>query len=519
MRKTMAFFLLVIVLFSFPKLSAQHRIMLETKQNTVSTARMKVLALPFPSRTQIISHHEDSVLLYTFSNQLSLDSILKAYKTCAAFTQVEPDYKGEAAGHPYQTPDDQVFSKQWYLNNDGSSSASARAGADINISPAWKITTGKENITVAILDSGIDPDNPDFHGRLWENKNEIPGNGIDDDNNGYIDDDRGWNFVSSNNLPWDDQGHGTAVAGLLAATGNNRYGMAGVDWHCKLMICKTLDSNLEGYYSQWIEAIYYAVDHGADIINFSMIGRQPSGLLEEAIKYASSRGVMVVASMGNDNNETPCYPAAYPTTLAVGATDEQDHRKDAGTKGSNFGQHIDVMAPGNNMYSYGQEKLWSGTSMSAPLVSGIAALIKGGRPNLNDKEIKAIIIQGSEDQVGDLSEDKPGWDRYYGWGRVNAYNSLVLLQNLRSWTMEGVLNIFPNPSKGIIHVNYKSREQQDLQLSIVDAKGKLHHKANLKFNQKNEISLSLDLSTFSPGIYYLIIQENERKLSRVVVID
>src|SRR5690606_32179823 len=139
------------------------------------------------------------------------------------------------------------------------------------------------------------------------NDQEIPGNAVDDDDNGYVDDVMGWNFIYGNNDPTDDYGHGTAVAGVLGANGNNNYGYAGVDWNCRLMILKVFSSSGQAYSSQVALAIYYAADHGADVINMSMGAGSLAEAMEEALYYAAERDVLLVAAMGNRDNEEIIY--------------------------------------------------------------------------------------------------------------------------------------------------------------------------------------------------------------------
>lgn len=180
------------------------------------------------------------------------------------FEYIEPDHIGYAAGggQQNQAPNDPGFPLQWYLHNDGTfTQGNPKPGADIQMLEAWEITQGDSAVLVAILDSGINSDHLEFRGRLWRNAREVAGDNKDNDNNGFMDDSRmGWDFINSDNDPRDDNGHGTAVTGIMAANTHNAFRFAGIDQHCKLMICKVLDKNLTGYYSQWIAGLYYAVD-------------------------------------------------------------------------------------------------------------------------------------------------------------------------------------------------------------------------------------------------------------------
>ena len=223
-------------------------------------------------------------------------------------------------------PNDTYFSRQYGLYNDGTFSlSSATNDADIDMDLGWDIEQGDQSIIVAVLDSGIKLDHPEFSGRLWTNPNETL-NGIDDDNNGYIDDINGWDFANNDNTPTDDHGHGTNVTGIIGANSNNNLGYSGVDRNCKLMIGKILDENNSGYYSWWTDGIYYAVDNGAKVINMSVGGSGFSSSMKDAIDYAYNNGVTVIACMMNENNNTTFYPAGYQNTIAVGATNPNDER-------------------------------------------------------------------------------------------------------------------------------------------------------------------------------------------------
>ncbi|MDZ7846059.1 MAG: S8 family serine peptidase [Owenweeksia sp.] len=275
------------------------------------------------------------------------------------FEFTEPNYVGYGGGQRgvavSSIPNDSYFSRQWGLYNDGSFSlASATNDADVDMELAWDIEQGSAGVTIAVLDAGTNLGHPELVGRLWTNPNDPTNNGVDDDGNGFKDDFQGWDFANNDNDPSDDNGHGTNVLGIIGANANNNLGYAGVDWHCKLMTCKVLNSSNQGFYTWWVDGIYYAVDEGADIINMSLGGSTTSTLLQSAIDYAYNNGVTVVACMMNEDNNVTYYPAGYANTIAVGALDPDNTRSDpffwSATSGSNYGNHIDVVAPGNFTY-------------------------------------------------------------------------------------------------------------------------------------------------------------------------
>ncbi len=368
-----------------------------------------------------------------------LENIVNKLNRSDELDYSELNYIGNAAGQKEvlsRIPSDEMFFRQWYLMNTGnvnpSGGGGAKIGADINMLNAWDIETGNDTIVVAILDSGIKDDHPDLRQRIWINKNEIPNNGIDDDNNGYIDDIKGWDFAYNDKRPNDGFGHGTNIATVIGASSNNSLGFAGVDWKCRLMNCKNLNSDNSGEYSWWSESIKYAVDNGAHIINMSEGGDEYSRTLKTAVNYALDNGVMVIASMMNKGDNRDYYPAVYEGVFAVGATDTDDSRckRFSWGGGSCWGKHIAVVAPGNKIYGLDYEDdsnyevYWSGTSQSTAIVSGLAALLLAQNPGIHYKEIQKIIEETAKDRVGDPREDTPGWDPYYGYGRVDCLLAL-----------------------------------------------------------------------------------------------
>jgi len=349
----------------------------------------------------------------------------------------EPDFIGEAAGikGSGMKPNDNFFSRQWGLYNDGSqrttTGRNGKLGADMNVLKAWDIASGSGDIIVGILDSGTKIDHPDLNGRIWVNSEEVK-NGKDDDGNGFVDDINGYNFAYDNPNVKDDGGHGTNIAGTIGATTNNDIGYAGIDQKCKLMICKNLDDENLGEYSWWSASLYYASNNGARVLNMSEGGYDYSKTLENAINYASDAGCIIIASMMNKNNGDTYYPASFKNVLAVGATDTDDSRAREFTwgGGSNWGKHIAVVAPGNKIYGLdykdnsNYDVYWSGTSQATAYVSGIASILLGQDPSRTNKELREIITQTAIDQVGDPREDKAGFDDYYGYGRVDLYEAL-----------------------------------------------------------------------------------------------
>ena len=236
----------------------------------------------------------------------------------------EPNYLARAAF----VPNDPLYASQWALDK-------------IDAPSAWDVVTGTPSIVIALIDSGVDTTHPDLAGKLWVNPGEMSGNGIDDDNNGYIDDVNGWNFVANSNDVSDDSGHGTQVAGVADAATNNGVGIAGMCWRCRVMPVKVMQASGVANYSDIAAGVIYAANKGAQVINLSLGGYADSATLHAAIDAASSTAV-IVGGAGNDNVSTPFYPAAYSNALAVAATTISDIKASF----SNYGAWVDVAAPG-----------------------------------------------------------------------------------------------------------------------------------------------------------------------------
>jgi|GEM_PF-956347 len=326
---------------------------------------------------------------------------------------------------------------QWGLYNDGSGSGFGPGGlprADIKAPEAWAVETGRPDVVIAVLDTGIDYTHPDLAGKVWTNPPEIPANGIDDDANGFVDDWRGWDFANSDNDPWDDHEdsgmavqHGTFVSAIAAASTNDGVGMAGVSWGSPVMALKVMDSSGYGLEDDAAAAVVYAADNGAKIINMSLTGEDVPAL-RTAIQYARQKGCLVVAASGNSGTSADTYPASYPEVLSVGATNEYDQRctaADWGQGGSNYGSYLDVMAPGNNILSATSMMepqgyfVLPGTSAAAPFVAGVAALVWSRYPDWTAQQVFNQIVRTCDD-LGTA-----GWDMFTGWGRVNAYRALT----------------------------------------------------------------------------------------------
>lgn len=324
---------------------------------------------------------------------------------------------GELTGEPV-VPNDTSLAQLW-----GHRSPSNNLGG-INSFLAWSVTTGSSTVKVAVIDTGVDVNHPDLAANIWTNPGEIPGNGIDDDGNGFIDDVRGWDFAYNDNLPSDIHGHGTHVAGTIAAKGNNGIGVAGVAWSAAIIPVKFLSDSGPGYTSDAIEAIDYATRMGARLSNNSWGGGGYSGALRSAIQRAAAGNSLFVAAAGNagsNNDYSPSYPASYdgPNILSVAATTSSDRLASF----SNYGlSAVDIAAPGEGIYSTypgNRYRTLSGTSMAAPQVSGAAVLLLAENPSLGWLDLRSRLVDSADRVVALQSKITNG-------RRLNVANALEL---------------------------------------------------------------------------------------------
>lgn len=306
------------------------------------------------------------------------EKILNALNRNIFVDYAEEDFVAEAL----DTPNDPLYPSQWGLTN-------------IDAEGGWDVSHGDSNVHIAILDTGVNSSHPDLTGKIDSSVNCI--------------------YYSCPNYTTDDpQGHGTHVAGIAAAATNNTVGVAGVNWESRIMSVKVLNDRGSGYYSWIANGIYWAADNGADVINMSLGGGTSSLTLENAVDYAWSKGVVVVSAAGNDGRNRATYPAYYDNVIAVTAVDESDRKASF----SSYGNWVDVAAPGVDILStyHDSYEYLSGTSMSTPMVSGLAGLIKSKYPSYTNSQIRSKIDNSSDEVTGTGS--------YWKYGRINVCNAL-----------------------------------------------------------------------------------------------
>ncbi len=342
-----------------------------------------------------------------FSQKADIFAVITALEQNPAVEYAEPNYER----HIVDTTTTAVTPNDPYYSSSGSwgqGYADMWGLQAIQAGQAWAVTTGSTAIIIAVADTGVDLTHPDLAGKLVA----------------------GYDFANGDTDPQDDNGHGTHVAGTIAAATNNGIGIAGICWQCKIMPLKGLDAQGSGYDSDLADAVRYAADHGARVVNASWGGPGYSQTLDQAFTYADGKGVVLAVAAGNDGSTDVGSPASFPVSIAVSATDHNDQIASF----SNYGSAIAVAAPGvdilslraagTDMYGDGLHTVGSnyyrsnGTSMAAPHVAGLAGLILSLHPDWTPDQVRSTLT-GSADDLG-----SPGRDDYYGYGRINAYRAL-----------------------------------------------------------------------------------------------
>ena len=379
--------------------------------------------------------NQPSSFLVEFDSEDAPITVARAYSNDPDVRYAEPDYiyrpRATYPNDPYWSSSGswgQGYSDQWDMER-------------IGCTAAWDITRGSASVIIAVVDSGIDYNHADIQANMWHNTDEIPGNGIDDDHNGFVDDYYGYNFHDSTSDPMDTYGHGTHVAGTIGAVGNNGIGIAGVNWTCRLMAVKGLSST--GYSSRLAAAIVYAVNQGASIINMSWGSEAVSQTIGDALEYAHQRNVVLCAAAPNIGLDLiESCPDGDNRVIAVSATDQNGRLVYWG-----HGTKMAVSAPGGNsedvktcavanvlslraldggwvgngcsIYVGTDLSRLAGTSMACPHVAGVAALVRAQYPTWTNEQIRQAIQMNATDLLD------PGFDIYTGYGELNAFKAVT----------------------------------------------------------------------------------------------
>jgi subtilisin family serine protease len=362
----------------------------------------------------------------------SLKDVLEAYRDDPDVEYAELNYKVSLC----RNPNDTLYHLQWPLNNTGQdypasgryNSPPGTPDSDIDAPEAWNYTTGDSEIVVAVVDTGVDYNHRDLWTNMWVNQAELNGTaGIDDDGNGYVDDIYGYDFINGDSDPKDDNGHGTHCSGIIAAEGNNGADITGICWDASIMALKFLNSSGSGSNADAVEAFYYAVQNGADVVSNSWGGGGFSQAMKDAVDYAYSQGVMMVAAAGNNGDTEFQYPAAYDNMFSVAATDSDDQKATFST----YGDWVDIAAPGVDVLSLrasgtslgtpynAYTTIASGTSMACPHVAGACASIFSVYPQISLDELKTHLKNSVDPVDPDICAS----------GRLNLYNAILQIVN------------------------------------------------------------------------------------------
>lgn len=374
-------------------------------------------------------------------------------------------------------PNDPYFPKQWNLRQ-------------INAPTAWESTTGSSSVIVGIIDTGVDITHPDLQENIWTNLKEIPNNGLDDDQNGYIDDIHGWNFVSNspNVTPTSTvfQGeeawsHGTVVSSIVGAKGNNGLGMTGVAWNVRIMPLVALDASGYGSSDAVAKALVYAAKNGVKIVNMSLVGFDQSEADAQAIKWAAEQGILLIAATGNDTSKAhganldlvPAFPVCEDgetnQVLGITGTDPLDQQASY----ANYGKACtDLSAPSTELFGARPTLKWlndesepgsqpliyldgiSGTSIATPQVTGVAALIASLRPEWSAEQIKQRLIQSVDPVEPNVT---PGQKGDWGYGRINAAKAVAGLAPTPVKPVAPKPKAAVKPSKKLIEITHMTR--------------------------------------------------------------
>jgi len=382
------------------------------------------------------------------------------------------EYDGIGSGGAV-TPNDPDFSSQWHL-------------PIVGTPEAWETTTGTSTVVLAVLDTGINRDLPDFSGRMAP----------------------GYDFVNNDFDPNDDHGHGSAVAAVAAGRGNNGVDSAGVDWNCRILPVKVLDDQNLGFYSDWAAGIRWATNRGAHVINLSSGGQTDSTTLQNAIDYAIDSGVIFITITHNDGENTIRFPGRYSRCITVGAT----QRNGTLSTFSNYGNDIDLVAPGGigssggsfgtNIVSSnfnGDRRWFWGTSYAAPQVAGAACLLLSMNPNLSHETIEQILSAAADDMVGD-NRDTRGFDLYHGFGQLNIPAALSLLGTTPLISHDSSSNPPEVQLQWTVPSNAASKRPLQVEVTNDFESWNLVPDARLSYSQSGTATLVDDGQTFGPPL-------------------
>jgi subtilisin family serine protease len=457
-----------------------------------------------------------------------------------AFRAVAPNLRLDL----YETvPNDFYFLYQWHLESP--------AGTDAQLTDAWDLWKGDAGTVIAVIDNGFDVTHEDLASQVRVNAAEIPGNSVDDDGNGYVDDVKGWDFGNHDNDPiseaaFDPSGldvgfHGSFVAGIAAAATNNGIGIAGAGWNCRFMPLKVAQTGVGIPLSAVAEAFGYIVDQGASVINLSLGTADPAGqeFFQTLVNDATAANILCVAAAGNSGNDTPTWPAACNGVLAVGASDESDARASF----SNYGPWVDIAAPGSLIWSsicnnyefdftsylfyllfFGYDGVdpymfGDGTSFASPLVAGTAALVRSKMPALTPAQVAAHLVA-----TGDVvTYDQPIGTRLNAYRALNEPVALGVRPVAGGGPSVSLEAPWPNPFGNATTIAFTLPEAAPIRLAVHDASGRLVRTLVSAVMPPGRHAIRWDGAgaggrALGSGIYFATLESGGARVARKVVL-
>jgi thermitase len=443
--------------------------------------------------------------LVRFAAAGALESRHAEYVVDPAVEYAEPNYLGKGGF----TPDDTWFGDQWHHANTGQFGGTA--GADIESEAGWDLMSPDPGIVVAVLDTGIDSDHPEFAGRIVA----------------------GFDFINSDADPEDDHGHGTLVTGLLAANSDNAFAVAGVNSACRIQPVKVLDANNAGNTFALAAGVDFARLNGADVISMSLIDYPFSTAVNQALAAARQAGAILVACAGNGGigDADVSQPGASTQTISIGATDLNDDR----AWYSGTGTSLDYVAPGDGVYtvafdtSADVDQWFAGCSAATPVAAGIVSLLKSLDPGLVTREVRTLLTAGAEDLVGLPAEDTPGRDDYMGNGRLNlraviqAYLNAVAVPEAEAIAAGLELSVRPTPTAGPVRISFRLPGADRVVAALYDVSGRRVRTLGRGVRPAGPVEITWDGrdeagAPVAAGVYFVRVESRHVTETRTVVV-
>ncbi len=426
-------------------------------------------------------------------------------------------FGGDGGYAPFATPNDIHPKQAWFIDS-------------VDAESAWDMTKGDPNVKVAVVDDAVEVSHPDIAANVYSNPDETAGDSVDNDNNGYIDDVRGWDAADKDNDPHPPDNHplygfgsifthGTHTSGIAVGVTNNDTGIAALSHNTSLIPIKinSDDSQLPIGIEEPAAGVDYAISAGADVISMSFGGGADS-VLNDMLRTAHDDSIVLVAASGNNGSSDTTYPAGLEEVISVGATSFGDSVADF----SNYGTWVDVMAPGDSIYSSivieGDTQTWgkqSGTSMACPMAASLCGLILSESPNLTPSQVEMCLKSGAEN----IDDINPSYVDSMGAGRINARKSVECARNVGIEEETGQeaspLTVRPNPTQGRFYVEFGAASVREV--AVYDMMGKVVME---KLVERGSNGLRLDASGLKRGVYFLKARGEDGSFTkRVTVLD